>query len=129
MTRKRLPEERYRIESLERMDAIHKELRHMNDYLDDMLEARKAEKTELSFILSLVGVGISVSSLLVRSLSGDSRILIIGGGISFLLLFNVVSFVRRIAKSRPIPIEIKVMLLILFLASAYSIALGIGIIE
>ena len=126
MTRKKLSEESYKIRTLDRLDAIHKELRHMNDYLDDLIESRKTEKTELSFILSLVGIGISVSSLLIKSLAGDSRILLLGGGISFLLLFNIVIFMKRVAKSRPIPVEIKVMLLILFIVSAYSVGLGLA---
>jgi len=127
MTRKKLSDERYRIRTLDRLDSIHKELRHMNDYLDDLIESRKTEKTELSFILSIVGVGISVSSLLVKALSGDSRILVLGGGISLLLLFNIVMFMRRAAKNRPIPLEIKMMLIILFIVSAYSVGLGFGL--
>jgi len=121
--------DKQQIQTLERLDDIHKELRQMNEYLDDMMENRKTEKTELSFLLSLVGVGLSVSSLLVRSLSGDSRVLLLGGGMSLLLLFAITSYLNRLAKDRPIPKEIMVTLLILLVTSVYTFALGLGIIQ
>lgn len=127
MTKKK-PSPSYEVQQLERLDDIHRELRKINDNLDDMAERRKTEKAEFSFLLSLVGVGISVSSLIVRSLGGDSRVLIIGGGISVLLLLLVSSYMSRLSKTRPIPREIIFLLVILFLTSVYSIALGLELI-
>jgi hypothetical protein len=124
MTRKKITD-RYQIQSLEKLDAIHKQQKKTNEFLDDLIESKKTDKAELSFILSLVGVGISVSSLLIRSLSGDSRILLFGGGISLLLLFNVVMFMRRAAKNRPVPLEIILILMILFAMSVYTLGLGL----
>jgi hypothetical protein len=116
------------IEQIERLDDIHSELRNMNENLDDLLEARRSEKTEFSFLLSLVGVGISVSSVLVKSISGDPQISIIGGGISLVLLVMIASFMKRMSRERPIPKEIIMMLLILLVTSLYSIGLGLGMV-
>lgn len=116
------------LQKLERLDNIHHELKNLNNNIDDLIEERKTQKTEFSFLLSLVGVGISVSSLLVRALSGNSQILLIGGGISLLLLIMVVSFMKRISSDRPIPKEVIIMLSVLFITSLYSIVLGLGII-
>lgn len=115
------------IQTLDKLDDIHSELRKMNSNLDDLIEVRRTEKTEFSFLLSLVGVGISVSSLLVKSLSGNSQILLIGGGISVLLLITVASYIKKISKERPIPKEIIIMLTILLITSIYTVALGLGI--
>ena len=105
MTSKKASKE-YDVQTLERLDDIHGEIKKMNEYLDDLMEARKTEKAEFSFLLSLVGVGISVSSLLVKALSGETRILLIGGGISLFLLILVTSYMRRLSRTRPIPKEI-----------------------
>ena len=128
MTKKKPSLPPHEVQRLERLDDIHKELKKMNEQLDDMAESRKTEKAEFSFLLSLVGVGISVSSLIVRSLGGDSRVLIVGGGFSALLLLLVSSYMSRLSKSRPIPKEIIFLLVILFLTSVYSIALGLELI-
>ncbi|MBD3398168.1 hypothetical protein GF412_03180 [Candidatus Micrarchaeota archaeon] len=128
MTRKKPSPPSQEVQQLERLDDIKRELKKMNDRLEDMAENRKTEKAEFSFLLSLVGVGISVSSLIVKSLGGDSRVLIVGGGISVLLLILVSSYMQRLSKSRPIPREIIFLLVILFLSSIYSILLGLEII-
>ena len=124
MNRKKSPG-KYDTRTLDKLDDIHKELRQMNEYLDDMIESKRTEKTEISFLLSLVGVAISVSSLLVKSLSGDSRVLLVGGGISVLLLFMVASYIRKIQRNRPIPLELTVMFIILLMISVYSVGLGL----
>jgi len=113
---------------LERLDDIHRELKKMNEQLEDMSERRKSEKAEFSFLLSLVGVAISVSSLLVRSLSGNNTVLLVGGGISILLLITVALYMNRLSKSRPVPKEIIFMLVVLFAVSTYCILLGVDII-
>lgn len=115
------------LQTLERLDNIHKELRKINENLDDAQEDRKTQKTEISFLLSIVGVGISVSSLLVKSLSGDSQVALVGGGISLVLLITVLSFMRKISRQRPVPREIILLLAILFMTSVYSIVIGLGI--
>lgn len=118
--------ESHEVRVLDRLDDIRRELKRMNGYLDDQIENRKTERAELSFLFSLVGVGISVSSLLVKALSGDSRILLFGGGISLIFVIAITSYLMRLVKDRPIPREIMATLGILLLVSAYSIALGLG---
>jgi|GEM_PF-7014198 len=128
MTKKKSPSPDISIMHLERLDDIHRELKKMNEQLEDMSESRKSEKAEFSFLLSLVGVAISVSSLLVRALSGNDTVLLVGGGISILLLITVASYMNRLSRTRPVPKEIIFMLAVLFAVSTYCILLGVNII-
>ena len=128
MTKKNSPSPDISVMHLERLDDIHRELKKMNEQLEDMSESRKSEKAEFSFLLSLVGVAISVSSLLVRALSGNDTVLLVGGGISILLLITVASYMNRLSRTRPVPKEIIFMLAVLFAVSTYCILLGIDVI-